>query len=332
MAALFFLNCCESRVTWSDDTGSTADADADGDTDTDADGDADADTDSDTDADTLWVGNITQGYAIPSDFVTYWRQITPENEGKWNAAEPSRDNFNWSNLDTIYNFAKTNGIPFKQHTFVWGSQQPGWISSVPMNEVAGEVEEWIQAFCTRYPDVEMIDVVNEPDHATPSYIEGLGGAGSSGYDWIIWSFQKARQHCPNAKLILNDYNVLRWDTANFVNIANILHGKGLLDGIGCQAHGLETQNLTELTANLNTVAAVGVPVYISEYEVELADDNQQLAVMKEQFQLFYNHPKVAGITLWGYKEGKHWRPNGFLQHSDGSPRPALTWLMTYLGR
>src|SRR5690606_30882941 len=30
-----------------------------------------------------FVGNITQRFQVPSDFGTYWNQITPENEGKW---------------------------------------------------------------------------------------------------------------------------------------------------------------------------------------------------------------------------------------------------------
>lgn len=215
---------------------------------------------------------------------------------------------------------------------MWGNQQPSWIQNLPADEQAAEVEEWMQQFCARYPDVEMIDVVNEPDHAPPSYSQALGGAGSTGYDWIIWSFEKARRYCPDAVLILNDYNVLRWDTGNYIEIANLLHAKGLLDAIGCQAHGLESQNVNELTSNLNKVAAIGVPIYISEYEVNLANDAQQLAVFKEQFPLFFNHPNVAGITLWGYKQGQIWKPEAFLLNSDNTPRPALTWLMDYLKR
>ena len=34
-----------------------------------------------------FVGNITQGGAVRSDFLTYWNQITPENETKWGVVE-----------------------------------------------------------------------------------------------------------------------------------------------------------------------------------------------------------------------------------------------------
>jgi GH35 family endo-1,4-beta-xylanase len=279
-----------------------------------------------------WVGNITQNGQIASGFLQMWSQITPENEGKWGSMEPSRDHMSWSEVDAIYKFAKDNGIPFKQHTFVWGSQQPSWIDSVPQDEQDDEVEEWIAAFCDRYPDVDMIDVVNEPDHAPPSFLDALGGRGVTGYDWIIWSFEKARQYCPGAKLILNDYNVLRWHTDNFIEIAKIVASRGLLDGIGCQAHGLESQSVSELKTNLDRVASVGVPIYISEYDINLSDDSQQRDVMEQQFVVFYEHPSVLGITLWGYVQGAHWRPDAHLQRHDGTPRPALTWLMDYLGQ
>jgi GH35 family endo-1,4-beta-xylanase len=114
-------------------------------------------------------------------------------------------------------------------------------------------------------------------------------------------------------------------------------GRSLLDAIGCQAHGLETQafsgtaNGGSLTVNLNKVIAVGVPIYISEYDVDIADDAQQLSVMQQQFTLFYETPQIARITLWGYIFGSTWVPNSGLIR-DGQARPAMTWLMSYLGR
>lgn len=278
-----------------------------------------------------FVGNITTSGQLRSDFATYWTQLTPENEGKWEAMEPRRDEMNWAAMDGYYAWTRQHGIPLKAHTFVWGSQQPRWIDGISAAEQADEVEEWIRSFCERYPEIELIDVVNEPDHATPSFIEALGGRGSTGHDWVIWSFEKARQHCPHSILILNDYNVLRWDTDNFISIANKVKARGLLDAVGAQAHGLETQALSELQANLAKVAGIGVPIYVSEYDINEADDARQLAIMSEQFPVFWESPQVAGITLWGYVHGATWRAHTGLLRS-GTPRPALTWLMNYLDR
>ncbi len=117
-------------------------------------------------ADEKFLGNIISHY-VPSDFGVYWDQVTPENSTKWGGSvESTRDNMNWTNADTSYNFAKSNGYPFKFHTLVWGgSQEPSWVSGLSTFEQRAELLEWIQASAQRYGDAEYIDVVNEPLHA-----------------------------------------------------------------------------------------------------------------------------------------------------------------------
>jgi GH35 family endo-1,4-beta-xylanase len=275
------------------------------------------------------VGNITTGGQVRSDFIQYWDQLTPENEGKWGSVEGTRDQYNWGGLDAAYNYAKQNGIPFKQHTFVWGAQSPGWINNLSAADQRAEIEEWIRDYCTRYPDTEMIDVVNEatPGHQPAGYAQNAFGS-----NWITSVFQLAQQYCPNSILILNDYNVLRWNTTEFINMATPAINAGVVDAIGAQAHGLETQSLSELQTNLNRIAALGLPIYVSEYDVANTNDQQQLSIMQQQFPVFYNHPSVAGITLWGYVVGRTWVNGSGLIQDNGTPRPAMTWLMNYLGR
>jgi arabinoxylan arabinofuranohydrolase len=278
---------------------------------------------------TMFVGNITTNGAVRSDFLQYWDQITPENEGKWASVESTRDVYNWSGLDRAYNFAMQNNIPFKQHTFVWGNQSPSWINSLSASEQAAEIEEWIRDYCARYPNTAMIDVVNEatPGHAPAGYAQN-----AFGNNWIIRTFQLARQYCPNAVLILNDYNVLSWDTDAFIRMATPAVNAGVVDALGAQGHGLEGQSLSSIQNKLNQVAALGLPIYISEYDVARTNDQEQLQIMQQQFPLFYNHPSVAGITLWGYVVGSTWVNGSGLIQSNGTPRPAMTWLMNYLGR
>jgi GH35 family endo-1,4-beta-xylanase len=274
-----------------------------------------------------FVGNITTSGAVRSDFINYWNQITPENEGKWGSVEATRDQYNWGPLDRIYAYAREHNIPVKAHTFVWGSQFPSWINNLSASEQAAEIEEWISDYCTRYPDTAMIDVVNEaiPGHAPAAYAQN-----AFGNEWIIKSFQIARKYCPNAILILNDYNVLSWDTDKFVTLATPVIAAGVVDALGAQSHGLADRPLSETTSKLNQIAALGLPIYISEYDIEKTDDQAQLQVMQQQFPLFYNHPSVEGITLWGYVVGKTWRDGTGLIQENGTPRPAMTWLMNYL--
>lgn len=46
--------------------------------------------------------------------------------------------------------------------------------------------------------------------------------------------------------------------------------------------------------------------------------------------MFWNHPKIVGVTYWGYIVGSTWRKGTGLLNSSGSERPALTWLINYV--
>jgi endo-1,4-beta-xylanase len=284
-----------------------------------------------------FVGNIDTRGQVRSDFVTYWNQITPENAGKWGSIEGTRNKMNWGGLDAIHDYAKQHGIPFKGHNLIWGSQQPGWISGLSQADQRAEVEEWIRLYCERYPDTQLIDVVNEPPpHTTPSYTAALGGAGSSGYDWIVQAFKWARQYCPNTTLILNDYNNIEYgnDNSHTIDIVKRIKAAGApIGGVGAQAHACASISASTIQMYIDKIATeTGVPVYISEYDLNIADDNQQKSVMQSQFTMFWNDANVAGITLWGYIVGSTWEANTGLITSSGSMRPAMTWLMGFLGR
>lgn len=283
---------------------------------------------------------------IYSNFNIYFNQITPGNAGKWGSVEYSRGNYNWSNLDVIYDYAQSNGILFKEHVLVWGSQQPGWISSLNQTEQRVVVEDWIKALAERYPNISMVDVVNEPFNAVPSYKEALGGNGETGWDWVITSFELARQYFSDTtKLILNEYNVLHSTTVtnNYLEIINLLDERGLIDGIGIQGHYFEFRSdigssnhyqysISAIKSNLQRLVDTGIPVYITEFDIDEPDDQNQLEQYQIYFPIFWSNPGVKGITFWGYHEDDVWNahPNTYLITSRGQERPALTWLRNYI--
>jgi endo-1,4-beta-xylanase len=280
-----------------------------------------------------FLGNIVGYSGAPDNFLDYWNQVTPENSGKWGSAEPSRDNPSWGSLDNMMQFALDNEIPFRYHCLVWGQQQPSWISSLSEAEQREEVEEYIQAVAYRYPETNFVDVVNEPLHAPPPYKDAIGGDGETGWDWVIWSFEKARNSFPETtELHLNDYGILGNSSAtrNYLVIINLLRDRGLIDGIGVQGHFLESTSASTIQANLDRLAETGLPIYVTEYDVNLADDQDQLEVYQEQFPVLWEHPNVRGITLWGYIEGQIWRAEAWLVSTEGVERPALQWLRNYL--
>ncbi len=194
------------------------------------------------------------------------------------------------------------------------------------------VETWISEAGTRCPDAAFVDVVNEPIQKPPVYKNAIGGNGKTGWDWVVWSYQKARSAFPHLKLLINDYNILRSrvNTEKYIHIIDILKKRHLVDGIGCQGHFMEKVSPETIASNLKLLAATGLPIYISEYDVNEASDAKQLAIYEEQFPIFWNDPAVKGITLWGYIQGIIWRQNAYLVRTDGTERPALEWMQQYV--
>ncbi len=285
---------------------------------------------------TKFLGNVIGTY-IPSDFLKYWNQVTPENAGKWGNAEPEDGVFKWGALDSIYNFAIEHKIPFKFHNLVWGKQQPEWISKLDSAQQVKAVVKWFKLCGERYPKADFVDVVNEPirtkrDMHYPPYYKAIGGNGKTGWDWVIWSFKEARKYFPHSKLLLNEYGMLNGyrPVDTLIKIVNLLKERKLIDGIGIQGHFMERTDSSVIHKNLNKIAKLGLPIYISEYDVDIANDAEQLAKYKEQFPIFWKCPEVKGITLWGYIQNIIWRKNAYLVRADGSERPALKWLINYV--
>ena len=301
-----------------------------------------------------FVGNIYSNAQRPN-FEAYWNQVTPENAGKWGLVERTRDVMTWDDLDTAYALAKDNGFPFHFHVLVWGRQQPEWMKSLPPAEQLEEIEEWFRAVAERYPDIDYLEVVNEPLHDPPTdqagdptsggYIEALGGAGATGWDWVVTAFEMAREIFPEGMpLMLNDFDILSStaEAARYVEIIEILQERGLIDKVGIQGHAFSTRPGAPLEAVLDLVGATGLPIQITELDVDgnpnsipsLSDafsDRNQLQSLQRIFPVLWEHPSVEGITLWGWRPG-HWRTaqDAFLVRADGEERPALVWLREYV--
>ena len=300
--------------------------------------------------DCKYLGNIITS-SVPSDYNTYWNQASPENSGKWGSVQSSvkSTSYSWSGYDVVYNWGKQTGNPVKFHVLVWGSQQPSDASGATI----GDIQKWFEAVHTRYPNLDQIDVVNEayPSHAPAQYkgvlktAAAADGIPSSDYDWIFEAFKMARKLWTDpakTKLIYNDYNTIEYSAENtwVVNLAKAAKAQNIpIDAIGCQAHDAWKLSTATVKTMIDNIAATGFPIYITEYDIgqsgtnttpTTADDAAQLSVMTSQMTMFWNHPSIKGVTYWGIKVGQTWRTGTGIEYSNGSERPALTWLKTWI--
>ncbi len=146
-----------------------------------------------------FLGNITTGGQIRSDFAQYWNQITPENGCKWGSihslsnGNSGTSKFAWDNFDkceSAYKWAKEKPGErhFKFHALVWGSQYPNFLCKKKNPGITVEltkkyITEWFDAVAAKFPDLEYIDVVNEAIWAGNNYHSGYGkpAAGAEGH-------------------------------------------------------------------------------------------------------------------------------------------------------
>ena len=288
-----------------------------------------------------FLGNITTGGNNNMDtdgfvFADYWNQVTPENATKWGSVEGNRHGtYNWGGADKAYKYAKEHGFPFKFHTLVWGSQYPDWMNNLSTEKQYEAIEQWMDEAKKHYPDLQMIDVVNEAvsGHAPAPYKNALGGDGKTGYDWIIKTFEMAHERWPDAILIYNDYNTYQWNTDQYIDLVRTIRDAGApIDAYGCQAHDLKGCSASTLKSTLKKIQdALKMPMYVTEYDISDENDNNQLRDYKAQIPLLWEADYCAGITLWGWIYGKTWSQaqySGLIKNK--KERPALEWLREYM--
>lgn len=295
-----------------------------------------------------FLGNITTGWPGSMDYngfkySEYWNQVTPENGTKWGTVEGTRNSYYWSGADPAFKYAKEHGFPFKFHCLVWGSQYPNWIKNLSAEDRYKAIEKWMDKVKSKYPDLELIDVVNEAidGHQADTYLmrEALGGNGETGYDWIIKAFEMAHERWPNAILIYNDFNTFNWNTDQFIDLVRTLRDAGApIDAYGCQAHdlgGVSQNTFKSVMAKIQD--ALKIPMYITEYDIGDTNDSNQKWNYQQHFPVMWEADYCAGVTLWGWMYGNTWIDDkntgekgisGIIKNK--KERSALTWLREYM--
>lgn len=304
-----------------------------------------------------FVGNITTRGQVRSDFTQLWNQITAENECKWASIEGSRGRYNWGGCDAAFNWAKNNGGHFKFHALVWGSQYPNWLNNLSADETKKAITAWMDAVKDHYPELEMIDVVNEAIKAGGKYHSNYGSQGGNNivaalggdngnYEFVQTAFKMARERWPEAILIYNDYNTVQWNKNEGIDlIQKLKKGGAPVDAYGLQAHDMMSQGGGQggtggggSCLSINTLKSTieeiwnktQIPLFISEYDIFTNDDNVQKKCYQEQISYFMENEHIAGITIWGYIYGATWNDGTSGIIKDGKDRPAMTWLKEYL--
>jgi endo-1,4-beta-xylanase len=254
-----------------------------------------------------------------------YNSITAENAMKIGSLHPAQNTYNYTDADYIVEFAKQNNKRVHGHTLLWHQSLPSWVTNFVGDSAAWEnlMKTHIQTVVTHFKGkVGSWDVVNEAFEDNGSLRNSIWRQ-KLGDDYVARCFQYAHQADTSALLFYNDYGNEYSSTkrAAIINLLNTFKSRGIpVHGIGLQFHTNYTQSDANISAAINTAAATGLKVHISELDVALNTGNNQALTLtpslaEQQATKYkfivktYNAIPASqkfGITTWNIGDADSW--------------------------
>ena len=152
-------------------------------------------------------------------------------------------------------------------------------------------------------------------------------------DIAVQWFKLAKQLDPDAQLFINDYSMLNsiYSPKNIREyldtIAALRKAGAPVEAIGVQGHvGRQPRNPAQVITDLDLFIAAGLPVQITEFDINSPDEALQADYTRDFLIACYSHPVITGFNRWGFWEGAHWKPEAAMFRKDWSPKPnAAVW-------
>lgn len=261
--------------------------------------------------------------------------IVAENETKWQAVQPRPGQFDFARADTMFEWARVQGMHVRGHTLVWQPSKwlPDWINkhdfgATPAREAERLLKAHIGAVCRHFGDsIYSWDVVNEavdPDTGglrSNVFTERLGAI-----EQLDLCFRLAREQLPVTQLVYNDY--MRWDDGSAKHRAGVLKMLHALKkrGTPVQALGIQghigswdesrnaSHELAEWRRFLDEVTGMGLDLLVTEFDVNdrrlpadiAARDAGAAALARDFLDVTFSYPQCRDFLLWGMSDDMSW--------------------------
>lgn len=241
------------------------------------------------------------------------------NQFKWSGIEPNKGIINYAPFDNTLSWFNKVGWDMRAHTLLWGGNNsedyhcvPKWVMDLSSNPkvMYDTCRMRVMREVKRYKGkVKEYDVINEPIHA--NYLQKIVG------DSLNWNcFKWAREADPDARLFVNDYNIIEWQeqTNTFVEfVKKLLRNGAPIDGIGAQCHIGSKVDIANFKARFDQLAQFGLPIKVTEFDMGAKSlTEQQYAVeMGKMLRLAFSHPAIEGFVFWGLLEPT-WVPESII--------------------
>jgi endo-1,4-beta-xylanase len=289
--------------------------------------------------------------AVASAIVArHFGTITSENVLKWALVHPEPNRYDFGPADAYVELGRKYNHKVIGHTLVWHNQTPKWVfegkdgARADRDTLLARMREHIRTVVGRYRGrVNGWDVCNEVI-AEDGTMRKSPWFEIAGEDYIAEAFKAAQEADPEAELYYNDYNLYKpAKRAAAIALVKKLRAQGLrVDALGEQGHWqLATPAVAEIQAIFDDAAAAGLPVVITELDVDvlprdpamagadlanrfdrtdandpyrdgLPDDKQELLANRyaDVFTLFVkNRANLQRVTFWGVTDARSWLNN-----------------------
>ena len=259
-----------------------------------------------------------------------FNMVTPEVTMKFDATEPRRGVYTFSEADSIVAFARAHAMQVRGHNLAWYLALPAWLTSgrFTRNELITILHDHIFAEVAHYRgQVNIWDVVNEAVSDDGSLRNSIWLRGI-GPDYLDLAFRWAREANPQARLFYNDYGgegLGRKSDAIYTLLKGMLKRGVPINGVGLQMHiSLDSYpKPQDVLANMQRLAALGLEVQITEMDVKIQDDarslqaklDAQASIYRDMLSTCLSVVKCTAFVMWGFTDAHSWIP-AFTGHPD----------------
>ncbi len=268
----------------------------------------------------------------------------------WASFEPVEGQPRTQVLQRTAEWFVDHGVTVKGHPLLWHTLAPRWLGDRSLREA----EETMRARITREVSqfaglVDLWDALNEPVilpvfTAQINPVTRLAQA-TNRMHVIRLAFETAREANPNARLVLNDFDL----SEDYEHVIEECLDAGIqVDALGIQTHmhqGFRGEDeiheilerfarfelplqLTETTLVSGELMPADI-VDLNDYQVDSwpstpAGEDRQADELVRHYRTVVAHPLVESLTYWGLTDDGAWlgAPAGLLR-ADGSPKPAF---------
>lgn len=270
----------------------------------------------------------------------HFNVFTLENQSKPEPVHPEENRWVFAPVDRFASFGEECGVTLRGHTLVWHSQCPGWFfrdgdADASADLLLARMKEHITTMVSRYRGrIHTWDVVNE-------VLRDEGGLRESawyrisGKEYIREAFRTAHEADPDARLIINDYNLESSDAKadTMAELIREMIADGIpVHGIGLQMHlGLDTdmERLKRNVRKLASIREIAPDFKLEVTELDMScyrwgdeaediqwDEEKTVRFTDKYTELFRFYLELAEegvldtVVFWGLHDGVSWL-NGF---------------------